>query len=149
MVGDREYPAHPLVGVGALIYSGGKVLLIKRRFEPNKDRWSLPGGSLETGETLEEGCRREVMEELGLKLGALELFQVSEEIIPDGRGRTRFHFVLVDFLAKPLGKRVTLNEESEEFRWVTPREAMRLETTGNTRRIVEKFGREVAGKSRH
>lgn len=139
MGGDREYPAHPLVGVGALIHSGGKVLLIKRRFEPNRGKWSLPGGSLETGESLEEGCRREVREELGLELGALELLQVAEEIIPDAKGRTRFHFILVDFLASPKGKKVTLNEESDEFRWVTPAQAVRLETTANTKLILKKF----------
>jgi 8-oxo-dGTP diphosphatase len=141
----REYPARPLVGVGALIHSKGKVLLIKRKFEPNKNKWSLPGGALETGESLEDGCKRELREELGLKVRIHEIFQVSEEIIPDEKGKTKFHFVLIDFLASPLETRIVLNEESEEFRWVTPDEAMRLDTTGNTRLIVRKF-KDVFGK---
>jgi 8-oxo-dGTP diphosphatase len=135
----REYPPRPLVGVGALIHSEGKVLLIKRKFEPNKSKWSLPGGALETGESLEDGCKREVREELGLNVRIREIFQVSEEIIPDERGKTKFHFVLIDFLASPVGTRVVLNEESEEFRWVTPVEGMRLDATGNTRLILKKF----------
>ena len=143
----REYPPRPLVGVGALIHSDKKVLLIKRKFEPNKGKWSLPGGALETGESLEDGCKREAREELGLEVRIREIFQVSEEIIPDEKGRTKFHFILIDFLASPVGTRIVLNEESEEFRWVTPDQAMRLDTTENTRLIVKKF-KDVFGKGR-
>jgi 8-oxo-dGTP diphosphatase len=142
MRSDREYPAHPLVGVGALIHDReGRILLIKRRFEPNKGRWSLPGGLLETGETLMEAARREVREELGVEIEVEELFQVSEEIIRDREAKTRFHYVLVDYLAtlQPAGARITLNEESESFKWFRPLEVDGLDTTENTRRIVEKY----------
>jgi 8-oxo-dGTP diphosphatase len=150
---DREYPPHPLVGVGALIHDReGCVLLIKRKFEPNKAKWSLPGGLLETGERLIEAGRREVREELGVEIEVEGLFHVSEEIIKDSEGRTRFHFVLVDFLAslKPEGATVTLNEESERFMWFKPDDVAGLETTENTRRIVEKYLREkLKGQSQH
>jgi 8-oxo-dGTP diphosphatase len=139
---EREYPAHPLVGVGALIHDGeGRVLLVKRKFEPNKGKWSLPGGLLETGERLLEAGRREVREELGVELEVEGLFQVSEELIRDPSGSTRFHFVLVDFLASlsPRDAKVALNEESESFGWFAPREVDALETTENTRAIVEKY----------
>jgi 8-oxo-dGTP diphosphatase len=150
---SREYPAHPLVGVGALIHDReGCVLLIKRRFEPNKGKWSLPGGLLETGESLVEAGKREVREELGVEIETEGLFLVSEEIIKDDTGRTRFHFILVDYLAslKPEGAAITLNEESESFAWFKPAEVGRLETTENTRRIVEKYHREkLHGQSKH
>jgi 8-oxo-dGTP diphosphatase len=142
---DREYPAHPLVGVGALIHDGeGRVLLIKRKFEPNKGRWSLPGGLLETGETLVEAGRREVREELGVELDVEGLFQVSEEIIKDGEAKTRFHFVLVDFLAsmRPKASRITLNDESESFIWYRPEDVKGLDASENTTRIVEKYLKE-------
>jgi 8-oxo-dGTP diphosphatase len=142
---DREYPLHPLVGVGALIHDGeGRVLLIKRRFEPNKGKWSLPGGLLETGERLVDGARREVREELGVELDVEEQFQVSEELIMDGVEKTRFHFILVDFLASlsPRDAKVTLNAESESFRWFAPEEVADLETTENTRAIVQKYQKE-------
>ncbi len=148
MRSDREYPAHPLVGVGALIHDlEGRVLLIKRRFEPNKGRWSLPGGLLETGETLVDAGRREVREELGVEIDVERLFQVSEEMIRDSEAKTRFHFVLVDYLAtlRPPGASITLNEESESFEWFEPEEVDGLDTTENTRRIVEKYLQE----SRH
>jgi len=142
---DREYPAHPLVGVGALIHDGqGRVLLIKRKFEPNKGKWSLPGGLLETGEKLIEAGRREVREELGVELDVEGLFHISEELIRDEAGKTRFHFILVDFLAMlaPQDAKVTLNDESESFMWFAPEEAASLETTENTRGIVQKYLKE-------
>ena len=142
---DREYPAHPLVGVGALVHdSAGRVLLIKRKFEPNKGRWSLPGGLLETGETLVEAGKRETREELGVEIEVEELFQVSEELIRDAEGKTRYHFVLVDFLAKvsPEGATITLNEESEAFKWFDPEQVDALEASENTRAIVGKYRRE-------
>jgi ADP-ribose pyrophosphatase YjhB (NUDIX family) len=150
---DREYPAHPLVGVGALVHDEeGRVLLIKRRFEPNKGRWSLPGGLLETGETLVFAGRREVREELGVEIEVEELFQVSEEIIKDAEGKARFHFVLVDFLAKlpPGGATITLNEESESFKWFEPEQIKTLDASENTRIIVGKYLKERLGRqSRH
>jgi 8-oxo-dGTP diphosphatase len=142
MGSDREYPAHPLIGVGALIHDReGRVLLIKRKFEPNRGKWSLPGGLLETGERLMEAAKREVSEELGVEIEVEKLFQVSEEIIKDTEAKTRFHFVLVDYLAtlQPAGARITLNEESESFAWFGPEEVGGLDTTENTRRIVEKY----------
>jgi 8-oxo-dGTP diphosphatase len=148
MRSDREYPAHPLVGVGALIHDReGRVLLIKRRFEPNKGRWSVPGGLLETGETLVEAGRREVREELGVEIEVEELFQVSEEIIRDRESKARFHFVLVDYLAtlQPADAKITLNEESERFMWFKPKEVEVIDTTENTRLIIAKYVRQ----SRH
>jgi 8-oxo-dGTP diphosphatase len=142
MRSDREYPAHPLVGVGALIHDrDGRVLLIKRKFEPNKGRWSLPGGLLETGEALLEAGRREVREEVGVDIVVEKLFQVSEEIIRDSEGKTRFHFILVDFLASldPEGTTIVLNEESESFVWSKPEDIKGPDVSENTKRIVEKY----------
>lgn len=135
----REYPQHPLVGVGGFIHKEGKVLMIKRKFEPNKGRWSLPGGLLEVGEDPEEAAKREVREELGLEVAVEGLLQVANEVIPDASGKVRYHFVLVDYLMKPLGDKITLNEESEEYAWFEPSAVEGINTTNNTRLIVKKY----------
>jgi len=135
----REYPEHPLVGVGGFIHKEGKVLMIKRKFEPNKGRWSLPGGLLEVGEDPEQAAKREVREELGLEVAVEGLLQVANEVIPDDAGRVRYHFVLVDYLMRPLGDKITLNEESEEYAWFEPSAVEGLNTTNNTRLIVKKY----------
>jgi len=140
MLPGREYPSHPFVGVGGFIHDRqGRVLMLKRRFEPNKGRWSLPGGLVEVGETLEEAARREVKEELGLEVAIDGLMQVADEVIRDDEGRVKYHFVLVDYLMRPLGDKITVNEESEAFAWFEPEEVAGLDVTKNTRLIFEKF----------
>ena len=62
----REYPAHPVVGVGAVVVRDGKALIVKRAHEPRKGEWSLPGGLLELGESLQDAVRREIKEETAL-----------------------------------------------------------------------------------
>jgi len=94
----REYPARPIVGVGGVVFIDGRVLLVKRRFEPLAGRWSLPGGALEVGETLAEGLAREMKEETGLDVDVGPVVDVFDRITRDGQGRARFHFVLVDYL---------------------------------------------------
>ena len=94
----REYPARPIVGVGGVVFVEGRVLLIKRRFEPLAGRWSLPGGALEVGETLADGLAREMKEETGLDVQVGPVVDVFDRITPDDQGRARFHYVLVDFL---------------------------------------------------
>jgi ADP-ribose pyrophosphatase YjhB (NUDIX family) len=98
----RVYPARPIVGVGCVVFLGGRVLLIKRRFDPLAGRWSLPGGTLEVGETLAEGLAREVREETGLDVEVGPVVDVFDRITRDPDGRVRYHFVLVDFLCRRL-----------------------------------------------
>jgi 8-oxo-dGTP diphosphatase len=102
-VDSRLYPERPVVGVGAVILVDGKVVLIRRRYEPLAGRWSLPGGTLELGETLEEGVRREMLEETGLDIDVGPVIEVFDRIMLDDERRVRYHFVLVDYLCWPRG----------------------------------------------
>src|SRR5271163_3761539 len=102
---SREYPERPVVGVGGVVIENGRVLLIRRGGEPLKGQWSIPGGTLETGETLEEGTRREMLEETGLAVRVMELIEVFERIFndeggsdPAATGRPRYHFIILDYL---------------------------------------------------
>jgi ADP-ribose pyrophosphatase YjhB (NUDIX family) len=94
----REYPEAPIVGVGGVVVHAGRVLLIERANEPLKGEWSLPGGALELGETLEEGVVREVEEETGLRVEPVGVVKAFDRISRDADERVRYHFVLVDFL---------------------------------------------------
>lgn len=95
----REYPEAPIVGVGALILKGDQILLIQRGREPDRGRWSIPGGGVELGETLQEAARREVREECGLEVEIREIADIYDLIIPDDQGHIRFHYVLIHFIA--------------------------------------------------
>jgi len=148
MPGRREYPEHPLVGVGGFIHRDGRVLLIRRKFEPNSGKWAPPGGMLEVGEDPQAGAEREVREELGLEVEVEGLLQVANEVIRDEQGRVRFHFVLIDYLMKPLGEKVVLNEESEEFAWFEPGSVEALNATVNTKLVARKYAALIEGTSR-
>jgi len=96
---SRRYPSRPFLGVGALIFEAGKILLVERGKEPLKGYWSIPGGIVETGEKLEDAIRREVIEETGLHVEPYSMFEIFERIIPDGpddEGQPEYHYVLID-----------------------------------------------------
>ena len=100
---SREYPERPIVGIGAVIVHAGRVVLIRRRFEPLAGRWSLPGGALELGETLEAAVVREMLEETGLDVDVGPVIEVFDRIVLDEARRVRYHYVLVDYLCRRLG----------------------------------------------
>jgi 8-oxo-dGTP diphosphatase len=109
MASSREYPERPLVGVGGVVIDNSRALLIRRASEPLRGEWSIPGGMLELGETLEQGVARELLEETGLQIRVLELIEVFERIVyapnggsagDDGGERPRFHYVIADYLCE-------------------------------------------------
>ena len=136
--GKHRYPSMPLVGVGGLIVNEGKILLVKRAFEPRAGFWAIPGGTLELGETLEEALVREVEEETGIKIKVGKLLGVSNLILRDKRGRVKYHFVLVDFMAKPLRGKPKPSCETPEVRWVSLKELDKYRLTKTTRRLIDK-----------
>jgi ADP-ribose pyrophosphatase YjhB (NUDIX family) len=99
----RQYPERPIVGVGAVIVHGDGVVLIRRRYEPLKGHWSLPGGGVEVGETLEEAVAREMLEETGLQVEVGPVIEVFDRITRDDDRRVRYHYVLIDYLCWPIG----------------------------------------------
>jgi 8-oxo-dGTP diphosphatase len=121
----REYPEAPIVGVGAVVIDGTKVLLVRRGQEPLKGEWSLPGGALELGETLQQGVVREVLEETGLIVVPGGVIEILDRIIRDdasgqdeASGRVRYHYVLIDFVCHVTGGALGPATDAEEVRWV-------------------------------
>src|SRR6266436_4026127 len=107
MASSREYPQRPVVGVGGVVIAEGRALLIRRGSEPLLGEWSIPGGMLELGETLEEGVARELLEETGLTVRVIELIEVFDRIYVEGTAGAneqkkgpRFHYVIVDYLCE-------------------------------------------------
>ncbi|MGQ9921313.1 MAG: NUDIX hydrolase [Desulfobacca sp.] len=96
----RLYPEQPIVGVAGIIFRGQEVLLIRRGQEPALGEWSLPGGAVEVGETLEEALRREVREETGLDIDIIGLTAVVNRLVRDQAGAVAYHYVLLDFLCQ-------------------------------------------------
>lgn len=113
----REYPEAPIVGVGAVIIDGERVLLVRRGNPPLKGEWSLPGGALEVGETLENGIIREVQEETGLLVKPVSIVEVFDRIHRE-EGRVRYHYVLVDYLCRVESGVLCCATDADDARWV-------------------------------
>jgi 8-oxo-dGTP diphosphatase len=113
----REYPERPIVGVGAVVLDGDRVLLVRRGNEPLKGEWSLPGGAVEVGETLETAVAREVLEETGLEVEVGPMIDVLDRIRVDPDGRVRYHFVLIDYLCRPTGGTLCCATDAADATW--------------------------------
>ncbi len=134
----RRYPDRPVVGVGAVVVDVGSVVLIKRRFEPLAGQWSLPGGTLELGETLPAGVAREVFEETGLDVDVGEVVEVFDRILLDPDARVRYHFVLIDYLCRPRGGTLAAGSDVADARWVRPADLPSFRLTPKATAVVER-----------
>lgn len=133
---QREYPERPLVGVGAVIVKDGRVLLIKRGKVPFLGEWSIPGGLVELGETVRQATEREALEETGLIVRTTELLGVFERVIPDDGQRTRYHYVLIDFLCKMVSGELRASDDAADARWFTQEEINQLGLPEDTAALV-------------
>lgn len=141
----REYPDTPLVGVGTVTIKSGKILLVRRAFEPGAGKWSIPGGLVEVGEKLSEAAARETEEETGIKVEILELINVFDMIDLDDHRKAKYHYVLVDFLSKPVGGKERTCDEVTDMKWVTFDEAKVMDLTKTARKALEElFGSSIA-----
>ena len=134
----REYPDTPLVGVGAVVVQGNRVLLIRRGQAPLSGEWSLPGGGLECGETLREATIREAREETGLVVETGELLGVYERVIRSDDGRVRYHYVLVDFLCRALTGVLVVGSDAADAGWFTSQDLEKLDLPHDTREVIAK-----------
>jgi 8-oxo-dGTP diphosphatase len=136
VTGEREYPGRPIVGVGGVVISDGRALLIRRGSPPLVGQWSIPGGMLEVGETLLEGVRRELGEETGIEVRVLDLIDVFERIELDGSGRTRYHFVILDYLCEAVRGEPRAGSDVTAVAWAAPTEFERYSLTPTATRVI-------------
>jgi len=144
---DRSYPDRPFLAVSAAIIRDGRVLIVRRNNPPAHGLYTLPGGIVETGETLHEAVIREIDEETGLAIEPVALAGYREAIFRDKDNRTERHFVILAFAARWLSGEPRLNEELHDATWMRPSELAGLKTTeGLAEIIADAFARmELAG----
>ena len=136
---DRQYPARPIVGVGAVIVTpAGEVVLVRRAAEPLAGAWSLPGGAVETGETLAAAVRREVREETGLDVDVGPVVEVLDRIFADDDGRIRHHYVLIDYLCRIRGGDLRAASDAADVALVPPASLETFDLAAPTRAVIDR-----------
>jgi len=135
---NRRYPKQPLVGVGAVVFQGEEVLLVRRGQEPAKGAWSLPGGLVEVGETLSEAIKREILEETGLTVKILGITAVLERIYRDPAGQISYHYVLVDFACQCKGGELKPGSDIIAARFVSADDLPRMNLPEFTAQVIHR-----------
>ena len=139
---QREFPEHPLIGVGAIIIEAGRVVLVKRAHPPIQGQWSIPGGVLEIGETVRQAALREAREETGLIVEPGELLGVYDRILRDPEHRVQYHYVLIDFLCRRVAGQLQAASDAAEVRWFRREDLPSLNLAEDTLDVIEKgFGK--------
>lgn len=145
----RVYPDHPVIGIGAVIISEGKLLLEKRKNEPGKGKWSIPGGVVELGEGTAQTVVREVKEETGLDVKNCRLIDVADSVRFDKNGSVKYHFVIIDYLVTVKKGVPKAASDAEDLKWVTLGEVENFDLTESFRLFFQKNKRKMGNVSWH
>lgn len=135
---SREYPAQPIIGLGAIVWKDGRVLMVQRGRPPRAGIWSLPGGAQDLGESVADGVRREIAEETGVQIELLGLVEVIDSIQRDADGRIRYHYTIVDYVARWVSGEAVAGDDAAAVAWVDPADLHRLDLWDETIRVIEK-----------
>ncbi len=133
----KEYPDQPCVAVGAIVFKDDQVLLVRRGKPPALDLWAIPGGSVEICETLQRAAEREIFEETGITILALEPIFTFDYIERDEFGCARFHYVIVDLTADYVRGELRAGDDAAEARWVSSQEMAALKVSSKTRQLLK------------
>jgi 8-oxo-dGTP diphosphatase len=136
--GARTYPSRPVVGVGAVVFDADRVLLVKRANEPLKGEWSLPGGAVEIGETLEAAGAREVLEETGLAVDVGPVVEVLDRVQRAADDRVEYHYVIVDYLCRAMSDGLAHGSDADDVRWVEIEELPAYRLTEKATAVIHK-----------
>jgi mutator protein MutT len=142
-VNDREYPTRPFLAVGTIVVRDGRVLLARRGKPPGLGKWSVPGGAVDAGETLADAARREVHEECGIEVELTDTVEVIERITRDDTQRVRFHYVIVDYIARWVAGEPHPTPEASEVAWFRPEELAALDITPGSTEVIHRMLRKA------
>jgi len=134
---NRTFPQTPLLSASACIFDAGKVLLVLGKNPPKQDLWSLPGGLVEVGETLQQAAARELLEETGHGADFLGLAEWVEVIERDG-DTIKYHFVIAMFVGLLAHGEIKAGDDAKEAHWFELSELSRLAMTKGTAKVIHK-----------
>ena len=133
----NDYPAAPRVAVGAIVFKGSEVLLVRRANAPAQDVWAIPGGSVNLGESLQQAAEREIREETSVRIRAGEPVFTFDYIDRDTAGRVRFHYVIVDLMADYISGEPQPGDDAADARWVSEGALETLKVSAMTLKLLK------------
>lgn len=139
----RSYPRRPIPAVGAVVVKGREVLLVMRGKEPGYGQWSIPGGAIHVGETMEHAVVRELREEVGILIDPVGLVKTLDRIVHDEEGMVLYHYILLDFLCLYRSGKPRAGSDAIEARWVKDADLGRYGLPRETEEVIRK-GLEMA-----
>jgi 8-oxo-dGTP diphosphatase len=145
MASSREYPERPVVGVGGVIVDRGRTVLIRRGTEPLLGEWSIPGGTIEIGETIEEAVRRELREETGLEVRVVELIELFDRIyfgdsssLTKDKEKPRYHYLIADYLCELVGGEPRAGSDVTDLAFAREEELVKFRLTEKATSVLKK-----------
>ena len=135
---ERSYPNRPWLGVGGIVFQGDRILLVKRGQEPGLGLWTIPGGAVDVGETVERAVKREIEEETGLQVEVLDLVAVFERILPDPQGKILYHYVVLDYLCRVRGGLLKAASDADEAGFFSLNQMSDLKVARETEGVIWK-----------
>jgi len=135
---DRLYPARPIIAASIAVFRDGKVLLAARKETAANPVYSLPGGLVETGETLREAALRELMEEMGVEARIIGFVDHVEYIEHDDEKKVKSHFVVNAFVGEWVAGEATIGPEAPHVMWADPHALGGIATTKGLNVILDK-----------
>jgi len=143
---DRRYPPRPILAASLAVFRDGKVLIASRTAPPAQALFSLPGGVVEIGETLQEAALREVMEEVGVAAEIVGFVDHAEVIQRESDGRIKCHFVITCFAGRWISGEGHTSAEAGAVLWVDPDAMGSIPTTKGLPTTLRKAKAVVEGE---
>ncbi|MEW5975369.1 MAG: NUDIX hydrolase [Acidobacteriota bacterium] len=142
----RQYPDRPICAVGAVIFDAASVLLVRRGKPPGQDQWSIPGGAVRLGETLESAVVREALEETGLEVSPVCIGKVLERIHRDQDGAIEFHYIIVDYLCEIVAGVPVPSSDAKDLAFFALDQLNNLELAQETAEVIREIYRLKEGR---
>lgn len=139
---QREYPTRPIITVAVALRDGERILIVRRKNEPRRGMWVLPGGAIELGETVHQAAARELDEECEVEIEPLRFLGVEDRIFPDQAGKVQYHYVLIVLLAKYKGGGLTASSDIDAAEWAREEDLPGYDIPDEVQRILYQAFRE-------
>lgn len=138
---ERIFPKRPIAAVSAFVFNNSnEILIVRRAKDPGRGLWSIPGGAVETGETLIDALQREIHEECGITIKIEKFYGAHDRILRDRSGKLNFHYIILNYICRTKNKIVKPGSDVDDYFWLKPSDLKRFKyTIGLENHLIDLF----------